>query len=31
MGDFLGRKTDGELGIIAIWRGWQRPLDFVTI
>jgi hypothetical protein len=24
LGRFLGRKGDGEPGIITIWRGWQR-------
>jgi hypothetical protein len=27
LGGFLGRKSDGEPGIIAIWRGWQRLQD----
>jgi len=24
MGGFLGRKSDGEPGIIVVWRGWQQ-------
>jgi len=28
LGGFLGRKSDGEPGITAIWRGWQRLQDF---
>ena len=24
LGGFLGRKSDGEPGIITVWRGWQR-------
>ncbi len=27
LGGFLGRKNDGEPGIVAIWRGWQRLHD----
>jgi hypothetical protein len=27
LGGFLGRKRDGEPGITAIWRGWQRLQD----
>jgi len=27
LGGFLGRKSDGEPGITAIWRGWQRLQD----
>ncbi|MCX6082295.1 MAG: IS4 family transposase [Chloroflexi bacterium] len=26
-GGFLGRKADGEPGVPAIWRGWQRLQD----
>ena len=28
LGGFLGRKSDKEPGIVAIWRGWQRLNDF---
>lgn len=27
LGGFLGRKGDGEPGVTAIWRGWQRLHD----
>jgi hypothetical protein len=27
LGGFLGRKNDGEPGIMSIWRGWQRLND----
>lgn len=27
LGGFLNRKKDGEPGIVAIWRGWQRLHD----
>ena len=27
LGGFLGRQQDGEPGIVAIWRGWQRLHD----
>ena len=27
LGGFLGRNSDGEPGITAIWRGWQRLQD----
>jgi hypothetical protein len=27
LGGFLGRRSDGEPGITAIWRGWQRLQD----
>jgi hypothetical protein len=27
LGGFLGRKSDGEPGPTAIWRGWQRLAD----
>lgn len=30
LGGFLGRKSDGEPGIVAIWRGWQRLQDFAA-
>ena len=29
LGGFLGRKSDGEPGIIVLWRGWQRLSDIV--
>lgn len=30
LGGFLGRKGDGEPGVITIWRGWQRLHDIST-
>jgi hypothetical protein len=27
LGGFLGRKGDGEPGIVVMWRGWQRLQD----
>jgi hypothetical protein len=27
LGGFLGRKGDGEPGVITLWRGWQRLMD----
>lgn len=30
LGGFLGRKNDGEPGIVVIWRGWQRLQDIAT-
>lgn len=30
LGGFLGRKSDGEPGITAIWRGWQRLQDMAA-
>jgi hypothetical protein len=27
LGGFLGRKSDGEPGIITLWRGWMRLCD----
>ena len=30
LGGFLGRKNDGEPGITAIWRGWQRLQDIAA-
>jgi len=30
MGGFLGRKSDGEPGVTAIWRGWQRLQDLAS-
>jgi len=29
MGGFLGRKGDGDPGMITIWRGWSRLIDMV--
>jgi len=28
LGGFLARKSDGEPGIVTVWRGWQRLQDF---
>lgn len=30
LGGFLGRTSDGEPGITAIWRGWQRLQDMAA-
>jgi hypothetical protein len=30
LGGFLGRKADGEPGIITVTRGWQRLCDYVS-
>jgi hypothetical protein len=30
LGGFLGRKQDGEPGVTAIWRGWQRLQDIAA-
>jgi len=30
LGGFLGRKSDGEPGIVTVWRGWQRLQDFAA-
>jgi hypothetical protein len=30
LGGFLGRKSDGEPGIVTLWRGWQRLQDFAA-
>jgi hypothetical protein len=30
LGGFLGRKADGEPGIVVIWRGWQRLQDIAA-
>jgi hypothetical protein len=30
LGGFLGRKADGEPGVTAIWRGWQRLQDMAA-
>jgi hypothetical protein len=27
LGGFLGRKGDGEPGIMTLWRGWKRLCD----
>jgi hypothetical protein len=31
LGGFLGRKGDGEPGIITTWRGWQRLIDISDV
>ncbi|HEY9152295.1 MAG TPA: IS4 family transposase [Anaerolineales bacterium] len=30
LGGFLGRKSDGEPGILVIWRGWKRLQDLAA-
>lgn len=30
-GGFLGRKGDGQPGLITVWRGWQRIMDGAEI
>lgn len=30
LGGFLGRKGDGEPGIVVVWRGWQRLQDLAA-
>lgn len=30
LGGFLGRKGDGEPGVVVIWRGWQRLQDLAS-
>lgn len=30
LGGFLGRKGDGEPGVVVIWRGWRRLQDIAT-
>jgi hypothetical protein len=30
LGGFLGRKSDGEPGVTALWRGWQRLQDLAA-
>ena len=30
LGGFLGRKGDGEPGIVVIWRGWHRLQDMAA-
>jgi hypothetical protein len=30
LGGFLGRKGDGQPGIVVIWRGWQRLQDLAA-
>jgi len=27
LGGYLGRKSDGPPGMVAIWRGWKRLAD----
>ena len=27
LGGFLGRKSDGQPGVIVLWRGWRRLFD----
>jgi hypothetical protein len=31
LGGHLGRKSDGEPGVTAIWRGWQRLTDLAEL
>lgn len=31
LGGFLGRTRDGEPGVTAIWRGWQRLADLTLM
>jgi hypothetical protein len=31
IGGFLGRKTDGEPGIITVWRGWSHLNSFLQM
>lgn len=30
LGGFLGRKSDGEPGVLVIWRGWKRLQDLAA-
>lgn len=30
LGGFLGRKGDGEPGVVVVWRGWQRLQDIAA-
>jgi len=30
LGGFLGRRRDGEPGVRALWRGYQRLQDMVA-
>lgn len=30
LGGFLGRKSDGEPGVVVIWRGWKRLQDLAA-
>ena len=30
LGGFLGRKNDGNPGMITLWRGWKRLTDLVS-
>ncbi|HEX4589261.1 MAG TPA: IS4 family transposase, partial [Gemmataceae bacterium] len=29
LGGFLGRKHDGEPGVLTLWRGYQRLQDML--
>ncbi|WP_013334785.1 IS4 family transposase [Gloeothece verrucosa] len=31
LGGFLGRKGDGEPGVMTLWRGWQRLMDYAAM
>lgn len=31
LGGFLGRKGDGEPGVMVLWRGWQRLRDLTIM
>jgi hypothetical protein len=31
LGGFLGRKGDGEPGVLTLWRGWQRLKDMMIV
>jgi hypothetical protein len=31
LGGFIGRKSDGEPGVVSIWRGLQRLTDMTTM
>jgi Transposase DNA-binding/Transposase Tn5 dimerisation domain len=31
LGGFIGRKSDGEPGVVSIWRGLQRLTDLTTM
>lgn len=31
LGGFLGRKSDGEPGVLVMWRGWKRLQDLAPI
>lgn len=30
-GGFMGRKGDGNPGLITVWRGWMRIMDGAEI